>query len=154
MIQTVNQKDHAGNPDREHRVATVCGGTHGSVDKAHVERLVEIVVAAAGDCSGAELRLHAFMPPYANKAEAPNGYMEFWIEAAGAPDMMFAVEFGGKEFPRLVFDALSQEMLLESAENSDPSDYASVASFDELWLFACNVAERLKVAKLHMSYGI
>ncbi len=151
----MNACDHAGNPDRQHRLATVCGGSYANVDKAHVEAMVAAVVAAAGSCFGGILQLHAFMPPYTDqRADAPAGYLEFWIERPGASALMFAVEFGGKEHERFGFTALTLAALEEAAANHDPAEYATVANFDELWLFACNVAERLEVTKLELSYGL
>lgn len=146
--------DHAGNPDREFRVATVYGGSCATVDKAHIKNLVDAVFSACGLRCGWSLRLQVFQPPYTNKADAPGGYMEFWIEHPAHPALMFAVEFAGTEHSRLVFSDLSLASMHEAGENSDPAEWASVACFDELWLFACNVAERLEVSKLHLSYGI
>ena len=135
-------------------VATVMGHSMADVDKSHVERMVVSVITAAGSCAGSTLRLHVFQPPYMPQANAPAGYMEFWIESSFEPTMMFTVEFQGTEHKRLGFSALSKKSLQEAAANMTPEEYASVSCFDELWLFACMVAERLSVTKIHMSYGV
>jgi hypothetical protein len=135
-------------------VATILGGSYAKVDRAHVETLATSVLDAAGLCPGYEMRLHAFMPPYANQMDAPGGYVEFWLEKQSEPSLMFVVEFDGKEHVRFGFSNLSIASMQKAAENYDPSEYASVACFDEFWLFACTVAKRLEVTKLHIMYGI
>lgn len=138
----------------EASVATVIGASCADVDRTHVENLVSTVFSASGVCTGYELRLHAFMPPYKDVNDAPGGYMEFWFEKELEPSFMFALEFAGKEHERLRFSQLTLASMHEAAIHGDPGEYASVSCFDELWLFACKVANKLEVSKLHISYGI
>ena len=155
MLKTANGVDYAGNPDREGRVATVCGESYAWVNKDHLMNLVEHLFMTLGQCETHRLRLHVFQPPYRNQVQAPLGYMEFWLESELEPDMLFAVEFGDSLRNHAVFpEELTREVLQNDAEGCDPSMHATVANFDELWLFACRLAEKLKVAGLHMSYGI
>lgn len=147
--------DFAGNPNREVRVASVYGHTYAKVDRQHIEALVSAVVNAAGNCFGSILNLHVFMPPYEDNAQAPDGYMEFRIDRPSESSLAFAVEFGGKEFERLPFSNLTLRDMKDAAKNFDSHNItASVANFDELWLFVCNVAERLQITKITTSFGI
>lgn len=152
--------DYFGHPQRCDRVALICGSSYASpLNVVLLRNHVEAVFAAVGERPGWTLRLHGGQPPFTNPAEAPKGIIEVWLEHADGRPLMFCVDFGGKY---LTDDAdlmsKSSEDLLQAfeigARNVDPNVSLSLPNFDTMWLFLCHLAERLRVSKLTMSFGM
>lgn len=123
-------------------------------DLAHVESLVTCIAHLAGNYKGGSVCLHGMTLPYKNTDEAHDGYMEFRIEKNGLEPIAFGVEFGGKERDRIGFAELTLESLQEAADLGDTaSSMASVFNFDELWLFANKLVQRLGLTSVSIAFG-
>jgi hypothetical protein len=135
-------------------IATIMGGSVSNYDRAHVESLVTYIADLAGDYKGGSVCLHGMTLPYKIPSEAHDGYMEFRIEKEGLVPIAFGVEFGGKEHGRVGFADLTLETVQEAADWGDSaSNMASVFNFDELWLFANMVVQRLELSSVSIAFG-
>jgi len=135
-------------------LASICGGSVSAYDRDHVQSLVSVIAEVAGAYTGGVVCLHGMTLPYANSGDAHDGYMEFRIEMAGLKPLAFSVEFGGKEHDRFGFGEVTLEALQEAAEVGDAVNHmASVINFDELWLFACVLVERMALSSISVAFG-
>ena len=135
-------------------LAAICGGSVSAYDRIHVEDLVVAIVKVAIAYTGGSVCLHGMSLPFQNPGDAPDGYMEFRIDKDGQSPIAFSVEFGGKEHDRLGFADLTLEELRERAEGGDPVNLmASVFNFDELWLFASMLVQRMALSSISIAFG-
>lgn len=135
-------------------IAAIYGGSVSAYDRVHVEDLVVAIVKVAMAYVGGSVRLHGVSLPFENQSEAPDGYMEFTIEKDGQPPIAFSIEFGSKEHDRLRFDGLTLNELRARAEDGDAVNLmATVLNFDELWLFANMLVERMSLSSISIAFG-
>jgi hypothetical protein len=140
--------------DPKTSLATVFGGSVSSYDLEHVDSLVAAIAAAAIGYGGGSVCLHGMTLPYENPTGAHDGFMEFRIEKPGLVPIAFGIGFGGNDPERIGFDSLSLESLQEAADLGDTaSGMASVFNFDELWLFANKLVERLELSSISIAFG-
>ena len=135
-------------------LSAIMGGSVSAYDLAHVESLVTCIALVAIGYTNGSVCLHGMTLPYKNPVEAHDGYMEFRIEKDGLEPIAFGVEFGGKEHGRIGFSELTLEALQEAADMGDTaSSMASVFNFDELWLFANKLVQRLGLSSISIAFG-
>lgn len=135
-------------------ISLIMGGSVSAYDPAHVESLVTCIALVASEYTNGSVCLHGMTLPYTNPGEAHDGYMEFRIEKDGLEPIAFGVEFGGKEHDRIGFAGLTLKALQEAADLGDTeSSMASVFNFDELWLFANKLVQRLGLSSISIAFG-
>lgn len=134
--------------------ASVMGGSASNYDLKHVSSLVEAIADVAGSYVGGSICLHGMTLPYKAAADAHDGYMEFRVSKDGLAPIAFGIEFGGKEHARLGFDTSTLSALQEAATGGDAvGNMASALNFDELWLFANLLAQRLAISDISIAFG-
>ncbi len=134
--------------------AQVTGHSWADVNVAHVNALVDCLLPYLPMGADSTLTLLGYKPPY-NAGPVPDGFMEFWVRAPGQAEVAFSLEFGGTPIERYGFEDLSRERLEAIAREVEPVNLrASVANFDELWLFTCRLAERMCIKEVQLRYGV
>lgn len=138
--------------------AAVSGFGYAPVDEAHISSLVNSLLPHLKGGVGSTLLLRGYKPPYSiskEEAQKEPDFMEFWISSTDTPDVAFSISFGGEDPHRALFEDLSIENLRAVALNCDPINLeAYVASFDELWVFACKLGESVGFESVKIRYGI
>lgn len=136
----------------------VQGAGYAPVDYEFIDALVASLIPHVKGGDGSTMMLHGYKPPYdvsMEEAQTEPDFMEFWITSPSVPDVAFSISFGGKNPSREAFVELTLDNLQAVARNGDPINLeASVASFDELWLFACQFGEAIRVESVKIIYGI
>jgi len=135
-------------------LADVAGGSASNYDLKHVSSLVETIASVAGDYVAGSVCLHGMTLPFKDPSHAHDGYMEFRVSKEGFAPIAFGVEFGGVEHARLGFGPLTLSALKEAAGAGDTdNDMATVLNFDELWLFANLLTQRLAFSTISIAFG-
>lgn len=155
-IQCCLKGEGAGTTQQNSAVGKVNGSSWASVAADHVDALVAGLKPFVVGGDGSVLTLYGYMPPYAIK---PTGYLEFWITTPTQPEIAFSVEFGRRDAKRIGFGQLvgdlDRETLEAVARGRDPVNLrASVANFDELWKFACQLVEECGIGSIQLRYGV
>lgn len=137
------------------QLATVMGGSASDYDPEHVAALVSCISSVAHPYEGGQVCLHGMTWPFQDSAYAHAGYLEFQICKDGLAPIAFGVEFGSKEpQQRINFPQLSLAQLRMAASDGDTiNDKATVANFDELWLFANQLVIRLSLREVTLAFG-
>lgn len=141
---------------RSHTMQTIATSSastaENKLDAAHIGECVHQVIEATGEQPQGHLTLLVCKPAGTVISGPGRGHIEFRLDRPSQPPILFAATLDGQQGSRRRYNGLTMDEMEAAAREQTPRQHACMASYEELWRFACLVVQRLNVNTLDICH--